>query len=328
MTRQLRAQPEALGVLVSMTAAGLSVPAAYVEKDFWITEILRVASRSSAVGVGHGVTEPSRLIFKGGTSLSRVFGIVNRFSEDIDLLAVFPARASLSARHSVIKKIDSEVRNHLALSEDDVVVESSTTGIKRYTSYFYPRRNADSSLKEGILLELGSRGGWHPSGEHEYRSLLAQFATAELGEEESSWEEFAPFVIRVLAPERTLLEKLAAVHDAASRGDLDRIVTYGRHFYDIHCLLRSDDVRAALTVLGPSGVRDLAEDIEHHSKTSGLPSTARPEGGYGLSPAFDTGLSLHAEIARGYEAAQALVYGQRVPLNDAMNTVHASRDLI
>ncbi len=48
---------------------------AFVEKDYWITEILRVIAR----------TLPERAVFKGGTRLSKGWGLLDRFSEDIDL---------------------------------------------------------------------------------------------------------------------------------------------------------------------------------------------------------------------------------------------------
>ena len=169
-------------------------------------------------------------LFKGGTSLSRVFGIVDRFSEDVDLLAVFPDGATPNARHKVLKQVDADVTTHLGLGKKDVTVGASTTGVKRYTTYLYPLTEHDEGLKEGVLLELGSRGGTYPAGLHSFRSMVADYAITELGEPEDTWEEFASFTINVLTPERTLLEKIAAVHDAAVRGDTATLLKHGRHF--------------------------------------------------------------------------------------------------
>ena len=159
-----------------------SLPAPYLEKDFWVTEVLRAAAVDREVAMPDGSTAPVTFLFKGGTSLSRVFGIVDRFSEDVDLLAVFPAGAAAAARHRVLKQVDADVTTHLGLTKTDVSVGPSTTGVKRYTTYHYPITEYDEGLKEGVLLELGSRGGTHPAGPHSYRSMVADYAITELGE--------------------------------------------------------------------------------------------------------------------------------------------------
>lgn len=46
----------------------------------------------------------------------------------------------------------------------------------------HPVTEYDHGLKEGVLLELGSRGGTYPAGRHEYRSMVADYALTELGE--------------------------------------------------------------------------------------------------------------------------------------------------
>lgn len=145
-----------------------------------------------------------------------MFGIVERLSEDVDLLAEFPVEASLNARHEILKAFDTAVRKHLSLENDRVIVGSSRTGVKRYTTYATPTANADPSSKKGVLLEkkgvlleLGSRDGTPPSASHSYRSFVADHAITVLGEEKSVWEEFVPLDVDVLAPERTLFEKLA-----------------------------------------------------------------------------------------------------------------------
>lgn len=304
------------------------MPAVYVEKDFWVTEVLRAASVDRTVTLSDGSTAPTTFTFKGGTSLSRVFGIVERFSEDVDLLAVFPPEASPGACHKVLKEVDQAVTGHLALAKPQVLVGSSTKGVKRYTTYMYPTGNHDPSLKEGVLLELGSRGGTQPSAAHSYRSLVAEHAISTLGESEATWEEFAAFRVNVLAPERTLFEKLAAVHDAASRADNEVLLKHGRHFYDIHCLLKNKQVTDALEDLGSEGIRALVDDIESQSAAADFSSTPQPIEGYARSPAFDREHPTRGAIETGYEAAQALIYGDLVPLDAVINTVHHRRELL
>jgi len=326
MTERLRDHPDDLDALVTQTASAGGLPAAYVEKDFWVTEVLRAAAVDRTVTMPDRSTSPVTFIFKGGTSLSRVFGIVDRFSEDVDLLAVFPEGPSLNARHKVLKQVDTDVTAHLGLTKADVSAGASTTGVKRYTTYHHPTARPDKGLKEGVLLELGSRGGTHPAALHGYRSMVAEYAITEFGEPEDTWEEFASFKVSVLAPERTLLEKIAAVHDAAVRGDTATLLKHGRHFYDIDRLLNTDSVIEALDALGQGGFAELVEDINAHSADAGFSWSPRSEGGYAGSPAFDPQADVHVAIRTGFDTAQALIHGARITLDEVINTVQANRE--
>lgn len=328
MTPRLREHPDELEALVGVTAEALAMPAAYVEKDFWVTEVLRASSIVRTVTMPDGTTQPVTFTFKGGTSLSRVFSIVERFSEDIDLLAEFPLGASMPARHRTLKAVDAEVRTHLGFSTDRVLVGSSTEGVKRYTTYLYSAANRSEDLKEGVLLELGSRGGTHPSSTHSLRSLVADHAIGSLGDEESTWEEFATFSVYVLSPVRTLFEKLAAVHDAATRQESAALRKHGRHFYDIHRLVRDPGVIAELEALDNQARQNLVDDIEQQSNAAGFSSTPRPEDGYASSPAFDASDPSRPDIEAGYDAAEALIHGARVSLDGAIASVQLARDLI
>lgn len=73
MTARLRDDPDALNALVSRVAEHRGLNPAYVEKDFWVTEVLRTASHPRPLA---GSDEPVGFIFKSGTSLSRVFGLM------------------------------------------------------------------------------------------------------------------------------------------------------------------------------------------------------------------------------------------------------------
>ena len=101
MTDRLRDSSDGLDALVVRVAAALGIPAAQVEKDFWVTEVLRAASPVRKIPKPDGTTAEVVFVFKGGTSLSRVFRIIDRFAEDVDLLAVFPDGMTMNApRHS------------------------------------------------------------------------------------------------------------------------------------------------------------------------------------------------------------------------------------
>ena len=70
MSQRLCRHPDDLSALVAQTAAGRGLPVPYVEKDFWVTEVLRAAAVDREVGLPDGSTGSVTFIFKGGTSLS------------------------------------------------------------------------------------------------------------------------------------------------------------------------------------------------------------------------------------------------------------------
>lgn len=324
MSPQLRNEPDILSVLTQQVADAAGVRASFVEKDFWAIEVLRAARTTRAIRLKEdaGIGEVT-MLFKGGTSLSRAFGLVQRFSEDVDLLAVFPEGTSPAARHIVLKQVDEDVTAHLGIP-GVLVPGSSDTGVKRYTTYAYPASHPDSDLTTGVLLELGSRGGTHPSVQVSVRSMLADVAIEQLGVGDDEWAEFAPFEANVLAPERTLLEKLSALHTAATTDD-PRLAGMGRHLYDVHQLLGSDRVLGALQKLGRAGVVELSADVHAHSREAGFDYVERPESGYASSAAFTLE---NAGVAAAYARVSVLVYGPVPTLGDVLARIQERTDLL
>ncbi len=103
---------------------------------------------------------------------------------------------------------------------------------------------------------------------------------------------------------------------------------WGRHFYDIHQILQSDDIRAKLTAMGPEEVTRLVLDIEERSAEGGFATAPRPANGFASSTAFDSEGPAAAEVRRAYTAAEGLMYGPVVPLADCLASVHTWSELI
>ena len=72
---KLHEDKEQLADAIRITAAELGIPQKFVEKDYWICQILQRLSR---------MTQAERTVWKGGTSLTKGYGIIQRFSSDID----------------------------------------------------------------------------------------------------------------------------------------------------------------------------------------------------------------------------------------------------
>jgi hypothetical protein len=331
-TPQLRTAPDDLAALVDAAARARGLPQAFVEKDFWVVEVLRAATPSRTVADKSSTVLPVTAVFKGGTSLSRGFGIIERFSEDVDLLIGFPDDCSAGAKDKVLKDICSGVGDHLGLGPGSLVLEGSSKGVKRNMRYHFPATYGDPGITEGVLLEMGTRGGTFPTETRHIRSIAAEHALEVLGQDESEYEEYAAVTVEVLSPERTLLEKLAAVHDAVTRLPDEKahaaLQRGGRHFYDIHCLLNDDRVVSALQGAGQEGVAELVDDIGKHSVAAGFLFTERPVGGYATSRAFIPDEMALPHMHSSYDLAARLIYGEAPTLEECLATARTSANLI
>lgn len=329
---KLREHPDDLNALVGLTADRLGIDPAFVEKDFWVTEVLRAITEPDTVTDRSGNQHHVPVIFKGGTSLSRAYGITERFSEDVDVMLGFPlAATSANARDRVLKTKCERARTHLDLPHGSCLHSAQTTGVKRNVRYLYPRRVSSDAISEGVLLELGSRGGTAPARELDMMSMVAQHALDVLGDPADTWQEFAPVQVTVLAPERTLFEKLSHLHGAAiqaAAGDDSALALAGRHLYDVHQLLRDRSTLAALVELGPSGIADLCRDIDARSAAAGWSVEPRPDAGYASGGLYEAD-SPTAQLAKpGYERAKELIWGIVPSLSACLDIVREHAALL
>ncbi len=331
MPPRLRDHPAELAALIASAADHVGLDSTFLEKDFWAIEALRACTFPVEVS-GPGGSGPVQVIFKGGTSLSRV-RLIERFSEDVDVLIRFPGvGAGAGTRDRTLKHIRDVVGEHLALPLSAIEPKESITGVKRNVRYHYPTDAVpQGALSNGVLLELGTRDGTFPTERHLVCPLIADFAGDVLGDPLDAWAEFLPFAIDVLAPERTLLEKLAALHDAAVRAPAEPAISAlrrnARHLYDVHCLLRAPSVRSALDRLGPDGIERICLDIDEHSAAAGFSFTPRPAAGYGESPLLG-GHAGASAFRDGYRRAMELVYGARPTLDECLDTIRDHANLL
>ncbi len=139
-----------------------------------------------------------------------------------------------------------------------------------------------------------------------------------------AFDEFAPVSVLALRPERTLVEKLALLHDRASRLDDEpsALAGQGRHVYDVFRLLRIDEVREAIQM--PGTVAALAADVEAHSRRHGFASTPRPKTGFAASPAWASGGEVRSTMREIYAAGRELVWGSFPTLEQCVSEIEAA----
>jgi hypothetical protein len=282
--------PDAVAALSVTVAERTGVPAEHVEKDFWVTEVLRgVVTAADDLGV--------EVVFKGGTSLSKAFSLIERFSEDVDVLVVLSPQDSTGARDRTLKALVAGAAEATTL-EPVGVPGATSKGSKRGARFHY-RPDAAASvggLSAGVFLELGSRGGALPATPLPVSSLLALHVADQIAGE----PEAEPVLVRVLAPWRTLVEKLVLLHTAHTAPDPDAAIRGARHYYDVHQLLTRPEILAGIH---EHGIAILARDVCTYSRAADMPAVDRPGEGFAVSPAFNNGPQV---------AAARVEYEQRV----------------
>ena len=193
---------DAVAVLAQQVADRIGIPVSHIEKDFWVTEVLHGAVATAADG---GL----EVVFKGGTSLSKAFRLIQRFSEDVDLLVVIPGSLGTGAADTKLKLLVNGASAATGL-RPEAVPAATSKGVKRGARFHYRRNDDRSGLSAGVFLEIGSRGDAMPATLIAVKSILAEHAPQQLAD----YAESEPVHVRVLDPCRTLVEKLVLLHTA------------------------------------------------------------------------------------------------------------------
>lgn len=326
----LRSSQDDLVALAGEAADALGIPEpSFVEKDYWVVELLRSVTRPLELEPIDGRSCSARALFKGGTSLSKVFGIIERFSEDLDILIVHEGLGESARENRVLRPICERARIDLGLSEGDTEVTERSTGVKRNVAFRYPQRLPSTSISPTAKLEMGVRGGTLPGTAHgTVLSYIAQYVAS--AGVDADFEELLPFEVEAIAPVRTLAEKVALLHHAgtaALNGDTRSLEKAGRHFSDVARLLSNADVQTALA-RPDSSMEVLAADVDEWSARCGWPFTPRPAEGYGTSPAFDSGGALRGIAEKSYTDSTSLMWGQIPTFGECLEAISSHAELL
>ncbi|HVX19813.1 MAG TPA: nucleotidyl transferase AbiEii/AbiGii toxin family protein [Acidimicrobiales bacterium] len=300
---RLRDQEE-FGPTLDAAAERLGISPTAVEKDYWVSQVLK------ALAEGYG----GDFVFKGGTSLFKAYRIVERFSEDVDIL-VLPGERGRNAVDTLMKRMAESAA--AAVGGTLAAVGSRETGRHRAYEVSYPAtRQATALIRTGVLLEMGVRGGSQPHETRPIGCLLGDALAVEVPDL-SPYDDLAPFEVSVLHPGRTLLEKLVLIHALAQQLVVDPSTPIpprsGRHFYDVHQLLGEDRVS---TLLGDRDqVREVMTSVEEITRRHfGGGDGVRPEDGFAVCPAFDLDSEVSALLRAAYEATMPELHFGDAPL--------------
>ena len=286
MTRRLRDDRDTLAGHLEDLQGLTGLPYAQLEKDFWLTEALR-----GVVAVAGDLGLP--VYFKGGTSLSKVHGIIERFSEDVDILVGLPKTDDLMTANQRNKALKALAAGACAATGLPAETDEGKTrkGDKRAVYLAY-READDAALalaplrSEGVLVELGRWGGSQPHIQAAVSSVLADHADKLALE---AFEESVPVTVNLIDPVRTAVEKLVLLENAVADPDEQRRRAVARHYYDVWCLLHHPPTREQLQRPGvASAIAGEVFVYTHYFKHPDHKDSVRerPLGGFAASEAF------------------------------------------
>jgi Nucleotidyl transferase AbiEii toxin, Type IV TA system len=277
----------------------MGLQAASVEKDFWVCWTLRELFAMPGIG--------EHLTFKGGTSLSKAWKLIKRFSEDIDLIvdkeivgfggAAAPDKAvSKNQRRARLEDLMDACREWVqgtlrpaladrlkaALGEIDWLLEiDPDVPDGQCLLFHFPSvfpRGTTGSVRPVVKIEVGARSDDWPNAERLIQPYVAElFPSLNLS---------AAFNVRVISAERTFWEKACLLHEESFRpADKLRKRGMARHYYDLWCLLKADVGRRAMADM-PLFHR-VAEHREIFFRLSWVDYTMHKPGTFRLVPPGD-----------------------------------------
>lgn len=231
-----------LRVLITNTARKKNISEAVIEKDYWVTYFLDYLFNENKW--------KEYFTFKGGTSLSKCFGIIQRFSEDIDLILDWRVLGYDKLEPWLIRsntkqdKFNKEIneKTERFLKEDFLTelikdfsqgdFEFEIDSLDPQTVLFsYPKIFDSNYLSQTIRLEIGSLAAWTPATNISIIPIIGD-AYANIFKEKTN--------LRTVSVERTFWEKATILHHEANRPESSKMPhRYARHYYDMYKIANS-----------------------------------------------------------------------------------------
>lgn len=251
--------------ILGQTAVRVGLPAESIEKDLWVTAVIQTV---------FSLPYADKFVFKGGTSLSKVWGLIERFSEDIDLAVdrtQFDLCGDLTVRQikSLRKKSSLFVKEHIA---EDLKSKLESCGLSRWCdvepepdgegdgTYPEPRKVfikyeslfpvTAGYLKPVVMLEIGARSLFEPYECRTVGSLVS--STTGIGTSVNNVE------VPTAVPTKTFLEKAFLIHELFSTDAGAKVNRKSRHLYDLDKMMDCGFAKEAI------GDDELWNTIHHH----------------------------------------------------------------
>jgi hypothetical protein len=214
---------------VIFAAQNFNLPQGYIEKDYWVTLALHRI-------FNHDVSD--QIVFKGGTALSKCFGFIDRFSEDIDIVVLRKENESGNQSKEKLKLVSRLVSEILPEVHHDGITNKK--GMIRKTAHSFVRLFEDDlgQIRDEIILEATWLGYYEPYTIRKVSSMIYQALIKT--ENTNAFNSFGlePFDVQVLEPTRTMCEKIMSlVRFSWSDDPVFNLRNKIRHTYDLNRML-------------------------------------------------------------------------------------------
>ena len=232
--------------VINAAAPELKMLPAVLEKDVWICFVLNVL---------FSIPKRRPMVFKGGTSLSKVFNLINRFSEDIDISVNFLQDYERPISKTKASNIREEIEANLQEYKESLLAPSLTEAATTYgdvlmiapgdsdweihVNYKSVLASSVGYLKPRVKIELSGRNETEPSKPQKLQPYLAS-KTEELA--------FPEPVVDTLLAERTFWEKVTLIHAELNAGRIEETAErMSRHWSDLAAIMKTDTGERAIT---------------------------------------------------------------------------------
>lgn len=230
---------------INKTSQKMNLSEFIIEKDYWVTHILKNLTRSEF---------GSEFVFKGGTCLSKAYNLINRFSEDIDLLMLETNKTKSKTQKE--KRLVA-LRNFVSSLDDLNYTTGNRSPLYAEFRFSFPSvvGAVINSINKEILLEPGYRGGVIPKIR---RKSITSHVESMVNNKIDGYDT-EPFDINILSIERIFIEKIFAIKEIYDKDGGETLQRKTRHYYDIYKLMQTKEIKALLK--NTSELNNIVKDI-------------------------------------------------------------------
>ena len=297
--------------LLQASSEDLKIPVQLIEKDYYISAILRALSKSSY---------SEQTVFKGGTSLSKAYQLIDRFSEDVDF-AVINGDMSGNQVKVLLSKLMKEVTD--GLTEDKSFADISKGSKYRKQAFSYDAHaGLDVSVNpipSRIIVEISAFANPFPYEKRLIEPFVTTYLKKQNLEDVVLQYHLEPFELNVLSLKQTLCEKtVSLIRFSMGQDPLASLSSKTRHFYDLNALLTVKELEEY--VGSAEFVHDVETLIKHDQRSFDEPSGWKDLKDLNQSPLVLDFDKLWTVLAPKYKENLSVIAYKEIPSPESIKT--------